>query len=298
MDVNKIINFLEKPKIKIEELGKLKKQKVYVNLFEIKMNKDLTLYQYPYTIIPPIGNADSFIRDKLFKFSEKKLKTIFGDCFISGDSLYSMKEMKENIIVNSILYLKGKIDYEIEFNDFGKKKLIKNEDIQKDPLSKQFIEMIIKDILHSNPKLEFYKDVFVIPKNKKHIETDKFSIFFYPGFTTSFVETESGNYLNVNLKNKLIQDETIYDYLNNFQYKKNKHVQDEIKEKLRDRSFKVSYDEKKNYRIDDILFENYRTPKKQTIFHGGKTINLVEYYKKAHYLTIKDENQPLILVRK
>ena len=138
MEVNKIINFLEKPNIKIKELGSLDKQKVYANLFEIKMNKTLTWYQYPYTIIPPIGKADSFIRDKLFKFSEKKLKTIFGDCFISGESLYSMKEMKEKLIVKSILYLKGKIDYEIEFNDFGKKKLIKNEDIQKDPLSKQF----------------------------------------------------------------------------------------------------------------------------------------------------------------
>ena len=179
-----------------------------------------------------------------------------------------------------------------------KKKLIKNEDIQKDPLSKQFIEMIIKDILHSNPKLEFYKDVFVIPKNKKNIETDKFSISFYPGFTTSFVETDSGNYLNVNLKNKLIQDETIYDYLNNFNYEESNYDQYEIKEYLRDRSFKVCYDQKKNYRIDDILFEKYRTPKEQKIFYGGKTINLIEYYKTAHNLTIKDGNQPLILVRK
>ena len=234
MEANKTINFLEKPKIKIKDLGKPEHQKVYGNLFEIKMNKALELYQYPYTVNPAIGNADSFIRDKLFKYSNKKLKTIFGDYFISGDSLYSMKEMKENIIVKSILYLKGKNDYEIEFNDFGKKKLIKNEDIQNDPLSKQFIEMIIIDILHSNPKLEFYKDAFVIPKNKKNIETDKFSICFYPGFTTSFVETDSGNYLNVNLKNKLIQDETIYDYLISYKYEKNSYVQDEIKENLID----------------------------------------------------------------
>jgi len=55
---------------------------------------------------------------------------------------------------------------------------------------------------------------------------------------------------------------------------------------------------KKNYRIDDILFDEYRTPKKQTIFYDGKTINLIEYYKLVHNLTIKHGNQPLILVRK
>ena len=83
--------------------------------------------------------------------------------------------------------------------------------------------------------------------------------------------------MNVNLKNKLIQDETIYDYLNNFNYRESNYDQYEIKEYLRDRSFKVCYDQKKNYRIDDILFEKYRTPKEQKIFYGGKTINLIEY---------------------
>ena len=296
MDQNKIINFLEKPKIKAKDLEYvLEPKKVYVNLFEIKMKKALTLYQYPYIVKPPIGSTDTLIREKLFKYSSRHLKNIFGECFISGDSLYSMKEIKEKIIVKSTLHLKGRNEYEIEFDDFGKKRLIKNEDIHKDPLSKQFIEMIIRDILHSNPKLEFYRDIFVMPEKKKNIETDNISISFYPGFTTSFVETDTGNYLNVNLKNKIIQDKTIYDYLKESEY--NQYSRDEIKENLIGRSFKVSY-AKKNYRIDDILFEKFRTPKDQKIFYEGKNINLIEYYDKTHQLKIKHENQPLILVRK
>jgi hypothetical protein len=43
----------------------------------------------------------------------------------------------------------------------------------------------------------------VITKTKKAIETNNVSISFYPGFITSFVETDSGNYLNVTLKNKI-----------------------------------------------------------------------------------------------
>ena len=70
---------------------------------------------------------------------------------------------------------------------------------------------------------------------------------------------------------------------------------DEIKTDLRGRLFKVCYS-KRNYKIDDILFD--RTPKNQTINYDGKTINLIKYYEKAHHLKIKDENQPLILIRK
>ena len=210
------ISFLTKPKINAKELTYvLNTKQVYANLFEINMKKKLTLFQYPYTVNPPIGAADTIIRDKLFKHASRQLKTIFGDCFISGDSLYSMKEIKENQNVKCSLFSKteGRNEYIIEFNNFENKRTIEQKDIQKDPLSKQFIEMIIRDILRSNPKLMFHKDVFVMTNHKKDIETKNVSISFYPGFTTSFMETDSGNYLNVTLKNKIIQNETIYDYL-------------------------------------------------------------------------------------
>ena len=294
------ISFLTKPKINAKELEYvLNSKKVYANLFEIKLKKTLTLYQYPYTVNPPIGAADTLIREKLFKHSSRQLREIFGDCFISGDSLYSMKEIKENRNVKCSLYFKdkGRNEYIIEFNNFENKRTMNEEDIQKDPLSKQFIEMIIRDILRSNPKLEFYKDVFVMTNQKQSIETKNVSVSFYPGFTTSFMETDSGNYLNVTLKNKIIQKETIYDYLNQYKYKNNKNIQNEIKANLKGRSFKVSY-AKRNYKIDDILFEEERTPKRQTINYEGETINLVKYYEKAHHLKIKDQNQPLILVRR
>ena len=180
MEVNKVINFLPKPEIKPEKLKYvLNSKKVYANLFEINLKKKLTLFQYPYTVDPPIGDTDTLIRDKLFKSSVKQLRTIFGDCFISGDSLYSMKEIKEIQIVKTTLYLNGRKEYLIEFNNFENKKTIEQKDIQEDLLSKQFIEMILRDILRSNPKLMFYKDAFVITNNEKTIETKNVSISFF-----------------------------------------------------------------------------------------------------------------------
>ena len=290
------VDFLTKPNLKTENLKYiLNTKKVYANLYEIIIKKELKLYQYPFSVSPQITEGDIRMREKLFKACNKKLKPIYDDCFISGDSLYTMKKVNEAQIVKCALHLKGRTEYTLQFNKYENERVIKQEDIQKDPLTKQFIEMIIRDILHANPRLEFYKGFFVINDDKHEIETDNVSITFYPGFTTSFMETDSGNYLNVTLKNKIIQNETVLDYLNLYKYQKNEKIQKDIKDELITKSFKVSY-AKRNYRIDDILFD--RSPKKQTFNYDGKTVNLIEYYETAHKLKIKDQNQPLILVRR
>ena len=295
-DVIPTINFLQKPQIKADNLKYiLNSKQVYANLFEIEIKKELKLYQYPFKVSPAIDAGDIRIREKLFIAASKKLRSFYGDCFISGDSLYSKEKKEEVFTVTCSLYLKGKTEYTLEFNKCENERIIKQEDIQKDPLAKQFIEMIIRDILHSNPRLEFYKGIFVITDEKHKIETDNVSVTFYPGFTTSFMETEKGNYLNVTLKNKIIQNESILDYLKHYKYSNNENLQKEIKEELVGKSFKVSY-AKKNYRIDDILFD--RNPKKQTFNYEGKTTNLVQYYETAKKLKIRDPNQPLVLVKK
>ena len=69
----------------------------------------------------------------------------------------------------------------------------------------------------------------------------------------------------------------------------------EIKEELEGRSFKVLY-AKRNYKINDILFD--RNPQNTSFVYEGRNTTLVEYYKKAHNKTIKNLDQPLILVRK
>jgi aubergine-like protein len=233
------------------------------------------------------------MRQALFKGCSRQLKSIYGECLISGDSLYGLKKVEELKSVKSNLELKGKVDsYVLDFSKFVKEKTIKQQDVLRDELTKQFIELLIKDILHANPKLEFYKDLFVY-KKKKTIESGNVSVNFYPGFTTSFMETDNGNFLNVTLKNKIIQSDSILDVLKDKEYDV-KQNQKDIREDLQDKSFKVSYGNENKYKIDDILFD--RDPKKQTINYNGKSINLIEYYNKKYKIKIKDEKQPLIVV--
>ena len=133
------IEFLKKPEINTQNLNYIMNKKdVYANLYEIEIEegKELKLFQYPFTVTPPIGNADIRMREKLFKAAYKKLRGIYNDCFISGDSLYSMEKIDEPKIVTCSLYLKGRTEYTLEFNKFERQKTNKKGDIQKDPLSK------------------------------------------------------------------------------------------------------------------------------------------------------------------
>ena len=295
METEKIINFLPKPNINYDKASIWNnKKKVYANLFEIKLTKEIKLYQYPYKVTPEIEDGDTRIREKLFKTMFRKIRADFGQCFISGNLLYSMKKVEEVKAYNCFLYLSGKTEYVMEINKYEQEKLIREQDIHKDPLAKQCIELIIRDILQANPKLEFYKNVFVNTKKKQKIQTDRVSITFYPGFVTSFMETDKGNYLNVTLRSKIIQNESVLDFIHQFKNLGNKETQNSIRDELSTRSFKVIY-AKRNYKISDILFDV--NPSNQTFNYQGRTINLIKYYEEAHKLKIKDPNQPLILVK-
>ena len=296
MESSKLINFLPKPNIDYQKSSIWNnKKKVYANLYEIKLTKEIKLYQYPYKVIPDIEDGDIRIREKLFRTMFRKIRAEYGHCFVSGNLLYSMKKVEEPKDFNCFLYLKGKTEYVMQIAKCEQTRLIKQEDIKKDPLAKQCIELIIKDILHANPKLEFHRDIFVNTKRKQKIQTDRVSITFYPGFVTSFMETDRGNYLNVTLKNKIIQNESIYDYIKQFRNLGRPETQKTIRDELRLRSFKVCY-AKRSYKIDDIIFD--RNPQTQTFNCKGRNINLVNYYEEAHKLKVKDLNQPLIIVNR
>ena len=295
MESEKIIEFLKKPEINYEKSSIWNnRKKVYANLFEIKLTKEIKLYQYPYTVKPEIEDGDMRIREKLFKTMFRKIRSDYGHCFISGNLLYSMKKVEIPKTYNCFLHNKGKTEYFMEISKYEQERLIKEQDIKKDPLAKQCIELIIRDILHANPKLEFHKDIFVNTKKQQKIETDRVSITFYPGFVTSFMETDKGNYLNVTLKNKIIQNESVLEYIKQYKNLGKPETQKKIREDLQPRSFKVIY-AKRNYKFDDIIFD--RNPKTQSFNYEGRTVNLVQYYEEVHKLKVKDENQPLILVR-
>ena len=298
------IHYQAKPTLTKAKLPYLKpeEKEIYVNLFKINIKKPLKLFQYPYAVAPEIDASDLRIRNKLFKYAStgekenrKKVKDFYGECFVFGDSLYAMKEIKDALTFKSRLYLDGLTEYTIKIQPKANERTINQNDLEKDPLTKQFIEILIRDILRANPNLDFYRGLFVIKNQKKQLDSEKNgSVFFYPGYTTSFMETESGNYLNVTLKNKILSKDTVLEYMDYYGYK-TQNEKNKLKDDLIGKSFKVTY-AKKNFVIDDILFD--RNPNVQDFMYDGKKVVLKDYYEKKYKIKIKNLNQPLLVVKK
>ena len=292
-DIPKEIQFLKKPEINYEKLNYIiDKKEIYINVFEFMTKGDLKLYKYPFIIKPEIDINAYKLLQTVLNHIYKELRPIYGVFTISGDSLYCMKKIETKNIFKSIVYLKGKLEYDIEIQKYSNKKIIKQEDVKKDTLTKQFIEIIIKDILLANPNLEFDKGLFVLKGDKMRIESENCAINYYPGFITKFIETEKGNFINVSLKNKLESTENILEFLEHRKYK-NKNNQDKIRADLVGKLF---YFSKKKFKIDEILFD--RNPINQTIYTDGKNISIKEFYSKKFKLDFKCDNQPLILSQK
>ena len=297
MENLKPINFLPNPHIKGKTLDYVKPVGVYANLFEMKFTKEIKMYQYPYEVIPEISKDNMKIRKELFIEPQRQLKAKYGLYLIDSDSMYSLEKVDDINVVKTSLRLKNEVNkYEIKINKYLNPTVINEKDAMKSEKKKHFIELIVKDILLANPNIERFKDTYIMLDRVETLNIDKFSsVNFYPGFRTSFVETDKGMFLNVVLTHKFIRNKTLLDYMKNFGDLKKKSIQEDINTELKGRSFKVDY-AKRNYIIDEIDFD--LNPVNKKLNYEDKTINHIEYYKKAYNIDIKNKDQPLIIVRK
>ena len=297
MENLKPINFLPNPHIKGKTLDYVKPVGVYANLFEMKFTKEIKMYQYPYEVIPEISKDNMKIRKELFIEPQRQLKAKYGLYLIDSDSMYSLEKVDDINVVKTSLRLKNEVNkYEIKINKYVNPTVINEKDAMKSEIQKHFIELIVKDILLANPNIERFKDTYIMLDRVETLNIDKFSsVNFYPGFRTSFVETDKGMFLNVVLTHKFIRNKTLLDYMKNFGDLKKKSIQEDINTELKGRSFKVDY-AKRNYIIDEIDFD--LNPVNKKLNYEDKTINHIEYYKKAYNIDIKNKDQPLIIVRK
>ena len=299
------LKYLPNPKLNGNNLPYVTSQKeIYVNLFEIVLHKELILYQYPYEIMPKIENEVFRAKVKIFHICREKLRRVYGECFVLGGSLYSLNKINVENKFDCVIYGNGqhKVILTI-FPNKNERTLNQNDISDSNSLTKQYYEILIRDILHSNPNLVFYKNLFINPnkKNKEKdsisdeniIGNDKYKVEFYPAYTTSLIYTEGGKFLNVTLKSKILETKTIYDFLKKIDYKKKKN-HETIKEKLINKKFQVTYS-KRNYTIYDISFD--KNPKNVEFLFDKRKIKLEDYYKEVYNIKIKDKEQPLLIVK-
>jgi aubergine len=288
--------FLAKPSIKADKLSYIKGSKpIYVNLFKISIDKNWTIYKYPVSFQPEIAKDNPRMKRALFSIVEPAVKKIYGECFLSGEMLYSFTQVKDK---QQIPFKAREHDYIFIIDPHTNCFSINDENPLKNPAIKQIYELIFKEILRANPNLEFYRNLFVKSNEQKSIASNKNKIDFYPGFSSSIIYTPYGPYLNVSIKNKILSTSTCYEIMLSKKKSKGKYTrdeEDEIREYFIGRSVKTTYN-RKNYIIDDVSFD--KTPKTTTVNKDGNNLVLTNYYKVAHGITIKNTDQPLFVVNR
>ena len=293
MEIFKQINLLQNPHISAKSLDYVKPVNIYINLFEIKFAKEIKMYMYPFIINPTIDVFELKIRKNLFKEIHEQILNIYGIYLIDGNSLYSLQKVEES---HTFMTATGN-QHKIKIKKYENMKIINERDINNNSLPKKFIELMIKDILASNPNIERFKDTYIMLNKKEKIDIDKsLSFDYYSGFKFDLVDTDLGKLVNLSLAHKLICNENILEYMEKFGNLKNRTVQLEIERNLIGRSFKDRYRNNKIYKISDILWD--RTPMNQTFNYNSKVITFKNYYEQEYKTIIKNKEQPLILARK
>ena len=142
MELPKEINFLAKPEINIEKLKYITKDKIkiYANLYEIFLSKDLKLSQYPFSITPEPDESDSKLMKYIYNGIYRQAKAIFKNFFINNKILYSPETITEIKSLKSLIFYKDKREeFIIQFFKGKNQKIIKQEDVCKDSLAKYIL---------------------------------------------------------------------------------------------------------------------------------------------------------------
>ncbi len=289
--------FLPKPSIKAQSLTYVKSTKsIYANLFKVHFDANMIVYQYPISFDPEISKENPRMKRALFKHIEPKVRAIYGECFVSGETLFAMKKI-DDLTQIPFHNSRNNIDYNFIIRPMTTSFNLRNENPLQNPAVKQIYELIFKEILHANPNLEFYKNLFVKHKEKKEISSQRNTVEFYPGYTSSLIYTTKGAFINVGMKNKILSTKSALEIIESMKRsaKYTNQEQNEIRNYFTGRSIKTTYN-KKNYIVDDVTFD--KTPKNTTFNRDNNNINLVNYYKVAHGIDIKNTSQPLLVMYK
>ena len=212
------INFLSNPLINQKSLYYVIPVNICTNCFEIKLVKEIKIYQYPFAINPEIDIFDSEIIQNIFKEVHSQILNIYGIYFIDGNSIYSLLKVKEGHLFLVDLRLRQNTNkYVIIVDKYENMRIINEKDINENSSQKQFIELVIKDILSSNPNLERFKDTYIrLDKKEKIVMNQSLSFDYYSGFKFDLVNNELGNFLYLTLAHKLIRNENILEWMERF----------------------------------------------------------------------------------
>ncbi|XP_074604110.1 piwi-like protein 1 [Brevipalpus obovatus] len=119
------------------------------------------------------------------------------------------------------------------------------------------------------------------------------SLKIWPGIMTAINEHDGGILMMSDTIHKIVRNQTVHSLLVEIN-RNNPRFREDAKCEIVGQVVMVNYNNK-TYRIDDIIFD--KNPTTYTFERGGQTITLKDYYREQYNVTIRDDRQPLLLVK-
>ncbi|XP_034354797.1 piwi-like protein 2 [Arvicanthis niloticus] len=116
----------------------------------------------------------------------------------------------------------------------------------------------------------------------------------WPGYAASIRRTDGGLFLLADVSHKVIRNDSVLDVMHAIYQQNKEHFQDECS-KLLVGSIVITRYNNRTYRIDDVDWN--KTPKDSFVMSDGKEITFLEYYSKNYGITVKEDDQPLLIHR-
>ncbi|XP_048657419.1 piwi-like protein 2 isoform X2 [Marmota marmota marmota] len=116
----------------------------------------------------------------------------------------------------------------------------------------------------------------------------------WPGYAASIRRTDGGLFLLADVSHKVIRNDSVLDVMHAMYQQSKENFQDECSKLLVGNIVITRYNNR-TYRIDDVDWN--KTPKDSFTMSDGKEITFLEYYSKNYGITIKEEDQPLLIHR-
>ncbi|XP_054434757.1 piwi-like protein 2 isoform X1 [Pteronotus mesoamericanus] len=116
----------------------------------------------------------------------------------------------------------------------------------------------------------------------------------WPGYAASIRRTDGGLFLLADVSHKVIRNDSVLNIMHAMYQQSKENFQDECTKLLVGNIVITRYNNR-TYRIDDVDWS--KTPKDSFTLSDGKEITFLEYYSKNYGITIKEEDQPLLIHR-
>ena len=295
------IIYPKRPNRDMNRENKYRKSRVICNLRQLNLGEESKqVQQYAIHYEPIIAEDNYPLKRKIIRQLTADLKGYFERYAQAGDTIFVFsKDAKEKVS------LETKIDevlYKVTFDKTANKVNCRNINKKtRDNIKiKSFIENIIKNIFMANDHMvRFDNGAFFDYNSAVNLGNNGTKI--WSGFSTAVTITESGLYLRLNDKNKLITGKTVYDKMEELR-RRNSNIRSEesmraITDYLKGKVVIAGYGNFRAYRIGEISFDRTVNNTDFEIEKDGKKqkITIKDYYKQQYNINIKFEDQPLLI---